>query len=71
MEKRRKHTAEYKKEAVRLMMSREDRPVRVVAEELGVPEAQLCAWRKRYGAGAGALGAEHDQGLSARGTEGG
>ena len=31
-------------------MSRGDRPVRAVAEELGVPEAQLYAWRKRYGA---------------------
>ena len=44
--KRRRHTAEFKAEAVRLVESRGDRPVAEIAHSLGVAESMLHT-RKR------------------------
>ena len=49
MAKRRKHTEEFKLEAVKLMMTRGGRSVADVAESLGVAENLLYAWRRKYG----------------------
>jgi len=49
---RRRYTEEFKKEAVMVMQERGNRPVREVAESLGVALSQLHAWRKKYGAAA-------------------
>ncbi len=43
MEKRRRFTAEFKREAVRLLQ-RGDRPAAVVARELGIPRNRLYKW---------------------------
>lgn len=48
MAKRRRHTEEFKREAVRLLMTRGERSVGDVAASLGVAENLLHAWRKRY-----------------------
>lgn len=49
MTKRKRHPEEFKREAVRLLEERGDRPVREIAEGLGVAESQLYDWRKKYG----------------------
>lgn len=49
MTKRKRHPEEFKREAVRLLEERGDRPAREVAEGLGVAESQLYEWRKKYG----------------------
>ncbi len=43
MEMRRRFTAEFKREAVRLL-KQGDRPVAVVARELGIPRNRLYKW---------------------------
>lgn len=50
--KRRQFDEPYKREAVRFL-EETGRPLREVAQELGVSEAALFRWRKRYGTGAG------------------
>src|SRR5215207_7565272 len=44
--KRKQYTAEFKEEAVRAF-EKDDRPVRVVADELGVNPTLLQKWRKQ------------------------
>ncbi len=46
--KRKKYTEEFKREAVRLMLTRGERTVGDVAQSVGVPENLLHSWRKRY-----------------------
>ena len=46
MEKRRKYTAEFKREAVRMMES-SDKPCSEVARELGVRRNQLYKWKEQ------------------------
>ena len=48
----RKFTEEYKREAVRFL-EETGRPLRAVAEELGISETSLWRWRKKYGTGEG------------------
>jgi len=50
--KRKKHTEEFKREAVRLLEGRGERTVTDVAAGLGVAENMLHAWRKKYGSAA-------------------
>jgi transposase len=50
--KRKKHTEEFKREAVRLLEGRGERTVADVAASLGVAENLLHAWRKKYGSAA-------------------
>jgi len=47
--KKKKRTAEFKREAVRLFEGRGDRTAAEIAESLGVAENQLYAWRKELG----------------------
>ena len=46
--KRKRYTEEFKREAVRLMLTRGERTVADVAQSVGVPESLLHSWRKRY-----------------------
>ena len=46
---RRKHTEEFKREAVRLMLSRGERTVDEIGKQLGIPGNMLHRWRKKYG----------------------
>jgi transposase len=48
MGKRRRHTEEFKREAVRLMETRGERTITEVAESLGIAENMLHSWRKTY-----------------------
>lgn len=48
--KRNRHTEEFKREAVRLMLSRGERSVGDVARSVGVSEGDLYRWRDKYGA---------------------
>jgi len=48
---RRKFTEEYKREAVRFL-EETGRPIREVADELGVSEQSMYRWRAKYGSGA-------------------
>jgi transposase len=48
MGKRRKHTDEFKREAVRLLETRGERSVAEVAEGLGVAENLLYSWRRTF-----------------------
>jgi len=50
--KRKKHSEEFKREAVRLMETRGERTVADVAESLGVAENLLHAWKRKYGGSA-------------------
>lgn len=50
--KRKKHPEEFKREAVRLMESRGERTVADVASGLGVSEALLHSWKKKFGGAA-------------------
>jgi transposase-like protein len=45
--KRRRHSAEFKAEAVRLVESRGDRTVGEIAQSLGVAESLLHIWKKQ------------------------
>jgi transposase len=47
--KRNQHTEEFKREAVRLMLSRGERTVGDVAQSIGVTEGDLHRWREKYG----------------------
>ena len=47
--KKNRHTEEFKREAVRLMLSRGERTVGDVARSLGVSEGDLYRWRDKYG----------------------
>jgi len=49
MGKRKKHTEEFKREAVKLLETRGERTIADVASNLVVAESQLHAWRKQYG----------------------
>jgi len=48
---RRKFDEQYQREAVRFL-EETGRPLRQVAEELGIAEQSLWRWRKKYGSGA-------------------
>jgi len=50
--KRRKHTEEFKREAVRLLENRGERAVADVAASLGVAENLLHAWKRKLGSAA-------------------
>jgi transposase len=50
--KRNRHTEEFKREAVRLMLSRGDRTVSDVARGLGVTTGDLHRWRDKHGSSA-------------------
>jgi len=47
--KRNRHTEEFKREAVRLMLSRGERAVGDVARSIGVTEGDLHRWREKRG----------------------
>lgn len=47
--KRKGHSEEFKREAVRLLEKRGDRSAKDVADAIGVAESQLFEWRKKYG----------------------
>ena len=44
MEKRKRHTSEFKRDAVRMMVNRGERSVAQVADDLGVRPNQLYRW---------------------------
>jgi len=48
MSKRAHHTDEFKIEAVRLLLSRGERSVTELADDLGINANQLYRWRKRF-----------------------
>ena len=48
MAKRKRHTDEFKREAVRLMETRGDRSIAEVAEGLGILTNQLYDWRHKF-----------------------
>jgi transposase len=50
--KRKKHTQEFKREAVRLMENRGERTVADIAASLGVAENLLHAWKRKLGSAA-------------------
>ena len=50
MAKRKRHTEEFKREAVLAMESRGSRSIDDVATGLGISPSQLHEWRKTYGA---------------------
>jgi transposase len=49
MATRKRYPEEFKREAVRLVLTRGERTVGDVAESLGVEEGLLHAWKKKYG----------------------
>jgi transposase len=53
--KRKKHSEEFKREAVRLLETRGERTVADVAASLGVAENLLHAWKKKLGSAAQTL----------------
>jgi len=48
MGKRKTYTEEFKREAVRLLLSRGEQSAAVVAHGLGVAESMLYQWSKKY-----------------------
>ena len=48
MAKRKQYTEEFKREAVRLLVTRGETPARDIARSLGVAGSQLYEWRKQY-----------------------
>jgi transposase len=46
--KKTRYTEEFKREAVRLLMTRGDRSTDEIAESLGVYPSRLYEWRKRF-----------------------
>lgn len=63
MAKRNQYTDEFKKDAVRLALSRGTRSVAEIAEQLGVSQSMLHRWQQKYGATArsGAVAAQHER----------
>jgi transposase len=49
MAKYRKYTLEFKREAVRMMLSRGERTVEDVAKSIGIATSLLDKWRAKYG----------------------
>ena len=49
MGKRKQYSEEFKREAVRLLVTRDEQPAAAVAKGLGVAEGLLYSWRKRIG----------------------
>ena len=47
--KKNRHKEEFKREAVRLMLSRGERTVADIARSVGVTESDLYRWRDKYG----------------------
>lgn len=47
--KNKRYTEEFKREAVRLLVTRGDQPAAEIAKSLGVQCSQLYEWRKRFG----------------------
>jgi transposase len=56
--KRKKHTEEFKREAVRLLENRGERTIADVAASLGVAENLLHAWKRKLGSAAQQVRAE-------------
>lgn len=56
--KRKKHTEEFKREALHLLENRGERTVADVAASLGVAENLLHAWKRKLGSAAQQLRAE-------------
>ena len=50
MGKRNQYTEEFKKDAVRLLLSRGTRTVAEIAEQLGVSQSMLHRWQQAHGA---------------------
>ena len=50
--KRKKHSEEFKREAVRLLENRGERTITDVAASLGVAENMLHSWRRKFGGSA-------------------
>lgn len=48
MAKRKRYTEEFKREAVRLLVTRGDQPAAEVAKGLGVSGGQLYQWQKQF-----------------------
>ncbi len=48
MAKRKSYSEEFKREAVRLLLTRGERPVAEVAKGLGVSSSQFYQWQRRY-----------------------
>ena len=63
MGNRNHYTEEFKKDAVRLVLSRGNRTVAEISEELGVSQSMLHRWHKRYGgkAQAGAVSGQEQR----------
>jgi transposase len=53
--KRKKYTAEFRQEAVRLLNS-DPRPGREVARDLGVQQSMLYRWQREFGGGPSTVG---------------
>ena len=62
MTKRKTYSEEFKREAVRRLESRGERPAREIAEGLCVAENQLYGWRKRLGQVSAAQSASYGTG---------
>lgn len=60
--KRKKHTEEFKREAVRLLENRGERTVADIAASVGVAENMLHAWKRKLGSAAQQLRAERGGG---------
>lgn len=65
MRKRRRHTEEFKLEAVRQMEARGERTIAEVAQSLGIAENLLHSWRKLYSDAPAATGKERGESLEA------
>jgi transposase len=48
IQKRKKYSAEFKAEAMRLVLERGDRTMAEVAESLGIAEGLLHSWKRRH-----------------------
>ena len=48
MAKRKRYSEEFKREAVRLLVTRDDQPAAAVAKGLGVSTGQLYQWQKQF-----------------------
>ena len=49
MGKRKQYTEEFKREAVRLLVTRGEQSAAAIAKGLGVAEGLLYSWRKKFG----------------------
>ena len=52
MGRRNRYTEEFRRDAVRLLLSRGTRTVADIAEQLGVSQSMLHRWQKEYGTSA-------------------